>query len=286
MSGTTTKTPTMTVEQQEAFAQETARVNGILQRARSGDESAVPELQQLLNKRPELWASTPDLQQCTLHTWATTIAGSDFLLREAIIRDYRIRVHVLMSRNPCQMEQMLANQVGFFRLQLLHAETVLGQMASGGFSKASDTVDKRITAAQKRLSRAQNALLTYQKAHGLTPLSKPVASPPKRPGSGLDPVQRAAAEILADAKTKAAREHQAVTTDQPTEVPLRPPIAGTERMVTSESMLADNEVPNDSVFSALVGASLTGSAPDRESEKLASKKRRINRMTGRERVTL
>lgn len=249
MSGTTEKEQ-IDAEKQKRIDEGAAYINEIVTRARSGDESVVPRLRELLDSHPELWTSTQNLSECALFTWANLICGKDLVLREAIIRDFRLRVECLMSAEPGQMERMLATQVGFFRMQLLHAETVLGQMSAQGFTKASETVDKRITAAQKRLSRAQKDLRAFQKASGVEPVSKS-ANRQGHAETELDPAQRAAAEVDTSPNRQSAQETANPVPDSTTEVPLKPPVPGTERVVTSKNVLEENEVPNDSVFSAL-----------------------------------
>lgn len=279
MSGTTKEDSRLTEEQRAAIARKIQHVNQVLARARTGDETILPELRKLLDEEPKLWTEVADLAECTIFAWAKLISGKNLLMREAIVRDFWARTATLISRKAGPMERMLGQQVALCRLQLLHAESVLAQSANDAFTKKADVVDKRITACQKRLSRAHKDLLAYQRSQGITAVT--VAT--KSAEGGLDPAQRAAADLNAasnrssnpspsPADSLRKQKETAETGTQTTDLPLKPPVAGTQGVVTSENNLEQSCTPNDSIFTSRDVDDLTTQGAVEDAEEKTTKR--------------
>ncbi|MDZ4685303.1 MAG: hypothetical protein SH850_09450 [Planctomycetaceae bacterium] len=77
-----TSTHTAAVAPPDA-AQTIARIRQLLARRDAGDTSADPELIDILDRHPELWAQLGNLGEQALELWLSLIAGPDALFRRA-----------------------------------------------------------------------------------------------------------------------------------------------------------------------------------------------------------
>ena len=117
-----------------------------IERAQRGDQTAVPELRQLLDKTPELWQQIGDLAKHVETAWIKVLAANDLLTQECLQREAERRRVELLGDDPTAIERHLIESIVANWLQLKHAEM---QMAS------RDATDKQLTFRHRRLESAQ-----------------------------------------------------------------------------------------------------------------------------------
>jgi hypothetical protein len=138
-------------------------LNWILQRARQGDDSVLPQLKDLLEHRPELWNYYGDLAVHAQEAWLRLIAGADLALRESTARKVEELKRELAGPRPSAMERLLVDRVGLCWLQLHQAEVAAAQAMSQNSTQMSDFWLKRQDSANRRFLGSLGALATLRR---------------------------------------------------------------------------------------------------------------------------
>src|SRR4051794_23214437 len=73
-------------QRDQAEQHATDQLGLMLERARQGDETVLPQLREFLDTKPELWRRYGDLALHARQAWIGLIAGTDLALRESIAR--------------------------------------------------------------------------------------------------------------------------------------------------------------------------------------------------------
>jgi hypothetical protein len=94
-----------------------ARLQNLVQRAQQGDESALAELQQILDAHPEIWQRSGDLAAQAQAAWLRLISGPDLLLRESVQRKLEEIKTELAGTDPSPLEKLLVERVAATWLQ-------------------------------------------------------------------------------------------------------------------------------------------------------------------------
>ena len=186
-----------------------AELRCLLERARTGDPSAVPQLRAVLDTHPEIWHRSSDLALYAREAWISLIAGSDAVLAESLRRKTEALRQDLTSANAGPLEQLLVDRVVVAWLAVSHAEIALPQ--------ARDATTKQLAFAQSRLDlcgrQFRQAIAALTTARKLVPAGSrctpsplstptPVASEPSRdtpPATGLRVVDEATPPACDDA---------------------------------------------------------------------------------------
>ncbi len=167
MSGTTTKSGQVdNTEPNRRSPERIAEIHAILTRAQQGDASVIPQLRGLLDDDPSIWVSLGDVAAVARVKWIDLISGTNYLMRESLIRDCYAQIVELVGKDASPLAKLLAERVVMCRMQLAHAEGTLAQADTSLSPAVTATLDKRITACQKRLSTAIKDLTLHQKLIG------------------------------------------------------------------------------------------------------------------------
>jgi hypothetical protein len=158
----------------------TAQLRWVLERARQGDEAALPRLREILDTRPELWRHFGDLASHARGCWIDLIAGRDLALKESIARKVDELGRELSGTRPSAMEKLLVERVLANWLQLEHAEVAAAQSKTTSVPVAS-FVSKRLDRAHHRFLTSLGALATLRRlmpaADDVDPNAHAVAGP-------------------------------------------------------------------------------------------------------------
>ena len=132
-------------------------LQAILERARQGDQSVLPQLKQVLDDNESLWRDCYDLVAMSEQAWLDKIVGKDLLASQSFRRHVVQLKLDLVGPSPTPLEKLLADRIAAAWLGVHHAETMeaLGD-ASGG--KAAQMRLKRLESANKRFQAATKAL--------------------------------------------------------------------------------------------------------------------------------
>jgi hypothetical protein len=107
----------------EAPAQaQTDPLDAILERARQGDETALPELKQVLDDNPSIWRHSFSLVALSERSWLQKIAANDLLAFESIRRQVEQLKLDLIGTSPAPLEKLLADRIAASWLGVQYAE--------------------------------------------------------------------------------------------------------------------------------------------------------------------
>jgi hypothetical protein len=143
---------------QEAPAKEpTDPLDAILERARQGDETALPELKQVLDDNPSIWRDSFSLVALSERAWLQKIAANDLLAFESIRRQVEQLKLDLIGTAPAPLEKLLADRIAASWLGVQHAEMgeAFGDASGGKVAKMRLT---QLESAHKRFLSAVRAL--------------------------------------------------------------------------------------------------------------------------------
>jgi hypothetical protein len=143
---------------QEARPQDTYDpLQKILERARKGDQSVLPELKHVLDDNPSIWRDCYDLVAMSEQAWLDKMAGKDLLLSQSLRRHVEQLKLDLVGASPAPLEKLLADRIAAAWLAVHHAEMAEAFGDAGG-SKVAQMRLKRLDAATKRFQTATKAL--------------------------------------------------------------------------------------------------------------------------------
>lgn len=136
-------------------------LKGLVERAKSGDVTALPRLRELLDQHPEVWQHVGDLERIVVRSWADLLAGDNPLALEAIKRQAEQLRAELEGKSPTPLEKLLVGQVISCWLEMSHAQVQAAEPGSQTLSRASYVL-KRAESVQKRYLAAVRALTTVR----------------------------------------------------------------------------------------------------------------------------
>jgi hypothetical protein len=164
----------------------TPELRDLVERAQHGDETAMPELRQLLDKSPQLWEQIGDLAKHVETAWIKLLAANDLLTQECLHREAERRRVELLGEDPTAIERHLIETIVANWLQLKHAEMQMGN--------SRDATDKQLTFRHRRLESAQKhhraAINQLVKVREVTATKKQKPSGSKRKSAGSDHVRK------------------------------------------------------------------------------------------------
>ena len=150
VNGSPPRTRRRTVAKQTAHDTDnpyTPQLRDLIDRAQHGDETALPDLRELLNKTPELWQQVGDIAKHVETAWVKLLAGNDLLTQECLHREAERRRTELLGDDPTPIERHLIETIVASWMQVKHAEMQMG--------KSHGATDTQLTFFHKRLESAQ-----------------------------------------------------------------------------------------------------------------------------------
>ncbi len=142
----------------------------LVERARQGDRTVLPELRKALDENPDIWQAAGDLAKHAEATWIRLISKDDLLVHESIQRELDRRRQELAGEDPTPMEKQLVDRIIACWLALQHAELMAASMAEHTlpqrehYLKRLDAAERRHTAAVSQLTKVRELLPRKQKA--------------------------------------------------------------------------------------------------------------------------
>src|SRR5262245_46683632 len=110
-------------EQDQAPAPEVlSELQGIVAKAKSGDETVLPRLRELLDAHPRIWQTYGDLGTQAEMSWVAMIAGKNMHLRECLLRKIAAMKDDLAAASASPLEKLVIQRVVVCWLQLQHAD--------------------------------------------------------------------------------------------------------------------------------------------------------------------
>jgi hypothetical protein len=169
-----------------------SELQGIVAKAKSGDERVLPRLRQLLDAHPRIWQTYGDLGAQAEMAWITMIAGKNLHLRECLLRKIAAMKDDLAGAAASPLEKLVIERVVVCWLQLQHADCLEAQTGGESINLATFKM-KRQEAAHRRYLGAIGALIAHRKLlPGSTPgpaLNSTTATPKPASPNGSAPHQ-------------------------------------------------------------------------------------------------
>jgi hypothetical protein len=137
-------------------------LNLLVQRARGGDETVLPQLREMLDTRPELWQHYGNLAGHAREAWIRLISGGDLALKESTARKAEDLARELAGPEPSVVERLLAERAALCWMQLAHADALAAQSLSQSRQHA-DFWAKRQAGAHRRYLTSLAALVTLRR---------------------------------------------------------------------------------------------------------------------------
>ena len=137
----------------------TPELSDLIDRAQRGDQTAMPELRQLLDKSPELWKQVGDLAKHVETAWIKVLAANDLLTQECLQREAERRRVELLGDDPTAIERHLIETIVASWLQLEHAELQMGRNSQQATDKQLIYFHRRLDSAQKQHRATINQLV-------------------------------------------------------------------------------------------------------------------------------
>jgi hypothetical protein len=107
--------------------QEVQHLEVLVQRARQGDESALPELRELLDRCPELWQRCGDLAAQAQQGWLNLVGGVNLVYKESVKRQLDAMRLELSGPDPTPLESLLIQRVLAAWVQVHFADAIAAQ---------------------------------------------------------------------------------------------------------------------------------------------------------------
>jgi hypothetical protein len=143
-------------------ARYTEEMRQTLVRAQAGDASALPQLRQLLDGRPELWREFGDLARHARESMVALAAGKSLLARESVHRRMDELQAELAGPSPSPLEKLLVERVVVCWAQAYLADLDALAKDRAGTQQAS-FAQRRQSAAQARYLAAVKQLAVVRK---------------------------------------------------------------------------------------------------------------------------
>jgi len=152
--------------------QDVQHLEALVKRARQGDESALPELRQLLDRCPQLWKRCGDLAAQAQQGWLNLVGGVDLLCKESLRRQLDEMRLELSGPNPTPLESLLVQRILACWVQVSFADALAAhaqerQAAPSGLrhlQKRQESAGRCLTEAVKQLALARRMAQGRSKA--------------------------------------------------------------------------------------------------------------------------
>lgn len=146
--------------QEKTEPAETDQLDGLLQRARQGDEEVLPELRAWL-EQSAVWRQFGDLGRQARDAWLRLIAGDDLVLRESLLKKLCDLQRELTSGGGTPIERLLIDRVLANWLRLHFAELAVTQALNR--PKIAEFWDQRQSRAERAYLASLGALTTLRR---------------------------------------------------------------------------------------------------------------------------
>ena len=133
----------------------------IVRKANAGDQRALTQLRQFLDRNPGVWRHIGDLARVAETAWIGLISGGDKLSAEAIRRQLGELREGLLGDAPNAVEKLLSDTVIASWLEVRYLEAASAE--TGGTLTQTGHLLKRLESAQRRHLAAVKQLVQIRK---------------------------------------------------------------------------------------------------------------------------
>jgi len=140
-------------------------VQQCIERARNGDESALPFLKQHIQKNPQLLAENADLATTTHHRWITLLSKTDLFKAQCLWCEiFQLKEKLINEGNGTTVEKLIIDQVISTYLQIYYHE----QENMKRLSYCSEVPASETKALEATFIRHMRSLCTYSAINAIS----------------------------------------------------------------------------------------------------------------------
>ena len=140
-------------------------VQQCIERARNGDESALPFLKQHVQKNPQLLAENADLATTTHHRWITLLSKTDLFKAQCLWCEiFQLKEKLINEGNGTTVEKLIIDQVISTYLQIYYHE----QENMKRLSYCSEVPASETKALEATFIRHMRSLCTYSAINAIS----------------------------------------------------------------------------------------------------------------------
>ena len=138
-------------------------LQALVERARAGDQSSLPELQRAMDEHPELWEHFAALSGHAEGAWIGLLSNADLCMRESLLRRAAAMRAELKGEAPSPLENLLVDAVFVTWFEAEYFAVVLANSHDGGTLRQAESLQHRRDAAHKRHLAAIRTLAEVRK---------------------------------------------------------------------------------------------------------------------------
>ena len=140
-------------------------VQQCIERARNGDETALPFLKEHIRKNPQLLADNADLATTTHHKWITLLSKNDLFKAQCLWDEiYHLKETLIQEGNGTTVEKLIIDQVISTYLQIYYHE----QENMERLSYCSEVPASETKALEATFNRHMRSLCTYSAINAIS----------------------------------------------------------------------------------------------------------------------
>ena len=139
-----------------------ARLNALVDLAKTGDQGAIAELQRVLDENPQVWRAIGDLGAHVEASYIGLVAGQNVLVRDSIRRQAEELRQSLLAEGSSAAEKLLVNETIVTWLALRHAELRAAQDFADSQVYIAAFYQRRLTTARSQFQKTLRCLETFR----------------------------------------------------------------------------------------------------------------------------
>ncbi len=136
------------------------QIRAVLERARSGDSSALPAIRKALDDHPEIWEQYGALTTRVHRSWIELIGGTDLALKESLTRQLESMRGRLAGADPSPLESLLVERILACWLQSSYADTAAARSHGLSLKQIKFTTKRQEIAHRSYLSAIATLAMT------------------------------------------------------------------------------------------------------------------------------
>ncbi len=140
-------------------------VQQCIERARNGDETALPSLKEHIQKNPQILSENFDLATSTHHRWITLLSKNDFFKAQCLWNEiHHLKEKLIKEGNGTTVEKLIIDQVISTYLQIYYHE----QQNMERLSYCSEVPASETKALEATFNRHMRSLCTYSAINAIS----------------------------------------------------------------------------------------------------------------------
>jgi hypothetical protein len=145
----------------------------LVEQARAGDETVLPQLQRVLDDHREIWQHFANLAGHVQGEWVKLLAGSDLVVRESLLRRAQAMRAELEGPGPSRLERLLCDAIVTTWLEAEYFAILLVSSGDKGTPRQIESLHLRRDAAHRRHLAAVKSLAETRRLLGTATSGEP-----------------------------------------------------------------------------------------------------------------